>query len=417
MTVTTDVCVVGGGPGGRALALALVRLGRRVVLLEQRAAAARAFRGESLTPDGVRLLAGLGVLDRVRDRTHEVNRLEIADGGSRVLDVSFEIFPHAYRRPVELAQPTLLAALADAAAEYGGCTVLEPASAVGLLEEGGTVRGVRAKTPGGTAEIRAEVTVGADGRYSAVRRLSGLEHYARRTPLERDVVWMKLPFPDAWDRHAYRVRIDSGRHGLFLPSTDGTVRIGLNIPKGGLRELRASGLERLHARLRRLAPELAAGAFEGLRSWSDTALLDIFTTDVGRWSAPGLVLIGDAAHTLSPILGQGVNHALADAAALAPLLDRALAEPRSRRAAALDTATLAFQQARKDAVRRSRALQLRQERMFTLSARPAVALRRAVYRVVDSSPALQRRVLAPAYFPRGAVAATPDRPARTEPRR
>ncbi|WP_267242475.1 FAD-dependent oxidoreductase [Streptomyces sp. PR69] len=420
MTITADVCVVGGGPGGRALALALVRLGRRVVLLEQRAAAARAFRGESLTPDGVRLLAGLGVLDRVRDRAHEVHRLEIADGGARVLDVRFDIFPHAYRRPVELAQPALLAALADAAAEHGGCTVLEPASAVGLLEEGGAVRGVRAKTPGGTAEIRAELTVGADGRYSAVRRLSGLEHSARRTPLERDVVWMKLPFPDAWDRRAYRVRIDSGRHGLFLPSTDGTVRVGLNIPKGGLRELRAAGLELLHARLRQLAPELAAEAAEGLRSWSDTALLDIFTTDVGRWSAPGVVLIGDAAHTLSPILGQGVNHALADAAALAPLLDRALAEPRSRRAAALDAAALAFRRARVDAVRRSRALQLRQERMFTLAARPAVALRRAVYRAVNSSPALQRRVLAPAYFPRAAAAtAPPDRPARTrtEPRR
>ncbi|AVZ76374.1 oxidoreductase [Streptomyces lunaelactis] len=411
MTITTEVCVVGGGPGGRALALALVRLGRRVVLLEQRTGGARAFRGESVSPDGVRLLAGLGLLERVREHTHEVHRLEIADGGARVLDVRFETFPYAYRHPVELAQPVLLSALADAAEEGGGCTVLEPAAAVGLLRDGGSVRGVRAKTPDGVMEIRADVTVGADGRYSSVRRMSGLDHGAKRTPLQRDVVWMKLPFPAAWDRRAYRVRISSGRHGLFLPSTDGTLRVGLNIPKGGLRELRSGGLGRLHARLAELAPELEREAADGIRSWSDTTLLDIFTTDVRRWSAPGVVLIGDAAHTLSPILGQGVNHALADAVALAPLLARALDAPRGGRPAALAAAVNVFQRDRVGAVRRSRGLQLRQERMFSLSAPPAAALRRTVYRALNASPVLQRRVLAPAYFPglRPEPAAAPSR--------
>ncbi|MCX4820518.1 FAD-dependent monooxygenase [Streptomyces sp. NBC_01142] len=411
MTITTEVCVVGGGPGGRALALALVRLGRRVVLLEQRTGGARAFRGESVSPDGVRLLAGLDVLEQVREHTHEVHRLEIADGGARVLDVRFDTFPYTYRHPVELAQPVLLSALAEAAEKHGGCTVLEPATAVELLLDGGMVRGVRARTPDGPVGIRAEVTVGADGRYSSVRRLSGTGHGARRTPLERDVIWMRLPFPAAWDRRAYRVRISSGRHGLFLPSTDGTLRVGLNIPKGGLRELRSRGLGQLHARLAELAPELEKEAAEGIRSWSDTTLLDIFTTDVRRWSAPGVVLIGDAAHTLSPILGQGVNHALADAVALAPLLARALEAPRGGRPAALAAAVLAFQQSREGAVRRSRALQLRQERMFSLSAPPAAALRRTVYRALNASPALQRRVLAPAYFPgrRSEPAAGPGR--------
>lgn len=415
MTIRTEVCVVGGGPGGRALALALVRRGRQVVLLEQRAGAARAFRGESLSPDGVRLLAGLGVLDRVREHTHEVHRLEIADGGRHVLDVHFDAFPYAYRHPVELAQPVLLAALARAADEHGGCTVLEPASPTALLIERGAVRGVRARTPEGIVEIRADMTVGADGRYSSVRRLAGLGHGTVRTPLERDVIWLKLPFPAAWDRRAYRVRISAGRHGLFLPSTDGTLRVGLNIPKGALRELRSGGIGQLHARLAELAPELEREAAEGIRSWSDTHLLDIFTTEVRRWSAPGIVLIGDAAHTLSPILGQGVNHALADAVALAPLIACALEAPRSGRQPALGAAALAFQRDRESAVRRSRRLQLRQERMFTLSAPPATALRRTLYRALNTSPALQRRVFAPAYFP-GQRPEPADRPTRTEQR-
>lgn len=409
-TIETEVCVVGGGPGGRALALALVRSGRRVVLLEKRAAGAggeRAFRGESVSPDGVRLLDGLGVLDRVRDALHRVDRLEITDAGHRVLGVRFASFPYAYRHPVELAQPVLLSALAALTRERarlrGTCHVLEPASAVGLLPESGAVRGVRAETPDGPVEVRAALTVGADGRYSAVRKLAGLAEQARRTPLERDVVWLKLPFPAAWDRRTYRVRIREGRHGLFLPSTDGTVRVGLNIPKGGLRQLRAEGLAALHERLAELAPEARQEARDALRDWSDTALLDIFTTEVPRWHAPGVVLVGDAAHTLSPILGQGINHALADAVALAPLVVRALESAERRGQAArgreLAAALAEFQRRREGDVSRSRALQLRQERMFGLAAPAAALLRRGVYRAVNTSPALQRRVLAPAYFP------------------
>ncbi|MBO8198027.1 FAD-dependent monooxygenase [Streptomyces smyrnaeus] len=407
-----DVCVVGGGPGGRALALALTRLGCDVVLLEKRDPArggAPAFRGESVSPDGVRLLDGLGVWERLRKAAHRVDRLEIEDAGRRVLDVRFADFPYRYRHPVELAQPTLLAALAEPAGPLPGtCTVLEPATAVGLLVEGPAVTGVRASTPTGTVRVSAALTVGADGRYSAVRRLSGLAEHARQLPLERDVVWLKLPFPAEWDRRAYRVRIAGDSHGLFLPSTDGTVRVGLNIPKGGLRTLRAGGLGQLHARIGHLAPEAAEAARDGLRSWSETALLDIFTTELPRWSAPGVVLIGDAAHTLSPVLGQGVNHALADAVTLAPLVAEALDRDRRAHGRALLEALQHFQRRREPDVGRSRALQLRQERMFTLTAPAATALRRTVYRALDASPALRRRVLAPAYFPGQRPVAPPE---------
>ncbi|EPD95926.1 hypothetical protein HMPREF1486_01456 [Streptomyces sp. HPH0547] len=401
-TVEAEVCVVGGGPGGRALALALARLGRSVVLLERRdpgRGAGPVFRGESVSPDGVRLLDGLGAWEQVRGAAHRVDRLEIEDAGRRVLDVRFADFPYRYRHPVELPQPALLSALAELTARQPGpCTVLAPATAVALLGAGPAVTGVRAVTPHGTVRVRAALTVGADGRHSTVRRLSGLGERARRTPLERDVVWLKLPHPADWDRRAYRVRIAGGSHALFLPCADGRVRVGLNVPKGGLRQLRAQGLDALRRRLAALAPEVADAAREGLRGWSDTALLDIFTTEVPRWSAPGVVLLGDAAHTLSPVLGQGVNHALADAAELAPLLDRALAEGRGA-GRALGAACETYQRLREPAVARSRALQLRQERLFTLAGPGAAVLRRALYRTVGASPALRRRVLAPAYFP------------------
>jgi 2-polyprenyl-6-methoxyphenol hydroxylase-like FAD-dependent oxidoreductase len=395
--LTTDVCVVGGGPAGRALALALVREGCEVVLLEQHGAGRRAFRGESMAPDAVRLLDHLGVLERLRPEALRVDRLTVVDGGRPVLSVSFDDFRYPYRHPLEIPQPVLLAALARQTAEHGGCTVLDRSSAVELLWAGEAVAGVLAATPGGQVEVRARLTVGADGRFSRVRSLCGLSF--RQTPLERDVVWMKLPFPDdagAWDRRAYQVRIDGDRHGLFLPSADGLLRVGLNIPKGGFRELRARGLAALHGRLDELAPELAAGARRALTGWYDTALLDIFSVEVPRWHLPGLVLVGDAAHTLSPVLGQGVNHALGDAVALAPLAAAAL---RSGSPGDLPAALDAFQRGREGPVRRSRGLQLRQERVFTFASPLGVAVRRGAYRLMNAVPAVRRRVMEPVYFP------------------
>lgn len=397
--VGTEVCVVGGGPAGLALAVGLARRGVGVVVLEHGGSGVRPFRGESVSPDGVWLLDRLGVLDRVRDDAVEVRRMEIEDGGRRVLSVDFGAFPYPFRHPLEIPQPVLLSALADEAARRGDCTLLTRWSAIGLLWSdgpGSRVTGVRAMTPGGEREVRARLVVGADGRFSPVRRLAGLGH--RTVPLERDVVWLRLPFPAVWDRGTYRIRIRGDRNGMFLPSSGGEVRVGFNIPKGGVGRLRSAGIEALHERLDELAPELSDAARATVTGWRDTALLDIFSTRVPRWSRPGLVLIGDAAHTLSPVLGQGVNHALADAVALAPLVAGALRTSSAGRSA--DTTALElFQRRREGDVHRSRALQLRQERVFTFAGGPGTAVRRTVYRAMHASPALRRRVLEPAYFP------------------
>lgn len=396
--VETDVCVVGGGPAGLALALGLVRHGCRVVVLEHGGSGRRPFRGESVSPDGVWLLDRLGVLEHCRGQATEVRRLQVEDGGRTVLSVNFDDFPYAFRRPLEIPQPELLGALADAARAEpeGDFALLERWSAVALLHdhgEQGPVRGVRAMTPDGEREVRARLTVGADGRFSRIRELSGLPY--RKRPLERDVVWLQLPYPAQWDRATYRVRIRGDRNGLFLPSSQGRVRVGFNIPKGGLKRLRTEGIEALHARLDELAPELSGLVREEIGSWRDTALLDIFNVDVGQWHRPGLVLVGDAAHTLSPVLGQGINHALTDAVTLAPLVATAL---HTGGDLALYSALRLFQQRREPGVRRSRALQLRQERAFTFAAPPAVALRRGLYRVMDARPRLRGRMLEPAYF-------------------
>jgi len=394
--LSVQVCVVGGGPAGLTLGLELARLGVRVAVVEQSGHFNRSFRGESVSPDSVWLLDRLGILGRLRGTYHEMRRMEITDGGRVVMNADFDDFPYPYPYPVELPQPALLTALAEEASLHSGFTLLKRATAVDLLRDNaGDIAGVRVAGPEGQIDVRAALTVAADGRFSKVREMSGLQY--TKIPLDRDVVWLKLPFPAEWDDVTYRVRINGGNHGLFIPTHPDDVRVGFNIPKGGLKALRAEGIGALHRRLDDLAPELSAAVRAEIRSWSDTSMLDIFTTVVPHWSMPGLLLIGDAAHTLSPILGQGVNHAIIDAVTLAPMVAPVLDYPKTDKdelAAVLQR----FQQQREPSIARSRGLQLRQERMFALSKPLAVTGRRSLYWLVDRSPALKQRVLAGAYF-------------------
>ncbi|MEV0495146.1 FAD-dependent oxidoreductase [Streptomyces atratus] len=396
--LTAEVCVVGGGPAGLTLAVELARRSVSVVVLEQSGHFDRSFRGESVSPDSVWLLDKLGVLGRLDGACQQMHRMEIVDSGSTVLRADFRRFPYPHPYPVELPQPALLSALAGLGQEEHPehFTLVRRATATRLLRAGGDsgpVTGVAARTPEGELTVRAALTVAADGRFSKVREMSGLPY--TKLPLDRDVVWLKLPFPPEWDDRTYRIRIRGDQHGLFIPTHPDSVRVGFNIPKGGLKELRAQGLPALYERLDRLAPELAESVRGEIRSWSDTSMLDIFTTLVPRWSMPGLVLIGDAAHTLTPILGQGVNHAIIDAVTLAPLVRDALDAGGDEEA--LLRAGAEFQRAREGSVATSRGLQLRQERLFALHGAGGV-VRRSLYRVVDRSQKLKERVLGGAYF-------------------
>ncbi|MFI6317047.1 FAD-dependent monooxygenase [Nonomuraea sp. NPDC050556] len=321
--LSADVCVVGGGPAGLTLALLLVRSGARVVLLEKSPLHTREYWGEILQPGGLAILGRLGVLDAARERGgHELARFQFVDKGATMLDIDYRSLPRPYNYLLSMPQRHLLAALLDAAREHDRFTYRDGCRATELIQEDGRVRGVVGRGAGGTTVVRARYVVGADGRFSPIRRMAGIPS-GRRDVFDFDVLWVKLPAHERTLPYAQIFR-EGGTPLLAYPSWPGHLQLGWTVPHGGYARIVAEGLDRVKARLAEAAPPYASLIEATVTSTADLSLLDVFAARAPRWAAPGLVLTGDSAHTHSPIGAQGINLAIQDAAVLHPLLLEAL---------------------------------------------------------------------------------------------
>jgi 2-polyprenyl-6-methoxyphenol hydroxylase-like FAD-dependent oxidoreductase len=228
------------------------------------------------------------------------------------------------------------------------------------------------------------VVIGADGRFSKVRKASGLTADVR--PMARDFLSFKLPRPPEWGSEAQLV-VDGDRHLVVLPTFPDSLRIGHNLPKRGLGALRAAGFDAFRSSVASMSAQLAPLVQDHLRSWDDTGFLEIFTAELPEWSRDGLLLIGDASHTATPILGQGVNLGMQDAVTLAPVLARALDRTAGALPASQFAEFVAGRRAHKNSVTR---FQRMQERQLAAHTPRAVALRRQRFRLLNAFPGKYR---------------------------
>jgi 2-polyprenyl-6-methoxyphenol hydroxylase-like FAD-dependent oxidoreductase len=330
-TQTHDVVVVGGGPGGIVFSYLMARAGVNVLLLEAYRDFNRQFRGDTLNPLAMGLLNDMGMMDEILTLPHSKVDTVKAVGAQAIeaFNLTYSRMPSKFPYVMILAQPIFLNFMVAKASTYPNFRVQMQARVNDLIEENGKIRGVRYKTADGKIhEARAQLVIGADGRNSTVRELAGLEtRTITQTPAT--VIWFKLPL-EAGDPEEGLVAREEELTTLFMFRRPDEWQVSLTLKKGvDYKALKAQGIEALRARVAEMVPQFRARM--AMIDWKDTALLPVELKQAVKWYRDGLLVIGDAAHVMSPFGGIGINVAIRDAVIAAntlidPLLSRSVTE-------------------------------------------------------------------------------------------
>jgi 2-polyprenyl-6-methoxyphenol hydroxylase-like FAD-dependent oxidoreductase len=301
----------------------LARRGVPVTVLEKHRDFNRDFRGDTVHPSTLEVLHELGLLeDFLRIPHQQVVTVGGTYGDLPFRGADFRSVPARCKFVAFMPQWDFLQFLVDRAARFPGFDLRMGLEALGLLREGGRIAGVVARDPEGrTVEITAPLTIGCDGRHSAVCGAAGLEIIESGVPI--DVLWFRVRRePD--DPEQLLGIVNYGK-GLILINRGDYFQAGLIVRKGSFDEIRAQGMESFRHGVAQLAPYLE-GRLNELHEWDDVKPLTVQINRLRRWYCDGLLCIGDAAHAMSPAGGVGINLAIQDAVAAANFLTAPLLE-------------------------------------------------------------------------------------------
>jgi 2-polyprenyl-6-methoxyphenol hydroxylase-like FAD-dependent oxidoreductase len=312
----TQCCIAGGGPAGVVLGFLLARAGVETIVLEKHGDFLRDFRGDTIHPATLEIMYELGLLEDLLRRPHqEYPHVSAKFGDVAVKVADFAHLPTHCKFIALMPQWDFLNFVSEQGRRYPGFHLRMNSEVSELLEENGNVIGVKGKSSGGPFEVRARLTIGADGRHSVVREKAGLQINDLGAPI--DVLWMRL------SKQSSDTDLTLGyfRAGKVLVTINRGEywQCARVIPKGAFDQIRQRGLPAFRDEIVEIAPFFYDRVCE-LKDWEDIKLLSVAVDRLAQWSRPGLLCIGDSAHAMSPIGGVGINLAIQDAVAAANIL-------------------------------------------------------------------------------------------------
>jgi 2-polyprenyl-6-methoxyphenol hydroxylase-like FAD-dependent oxidoreductase len=295
----------------------LARAGVDVTVLEKHADFLRDFRGDTVHPSTLQIMHELGLLEDFLKLPHtriRTGNLQIGDAHFVIGD--FSRLPTLCKFIALMPQWDFLDFLAQQGRRLPNFHLLMQTEAKDLIMQGDQVCGVVAVGARGNIQIKAGLTIAADGRDSILRSKSSLEVINLGAPF--DVLWLQLPVQPG-DPADLIGKVRDGQLFVMIYRTD-YWQCAYLIPKGGFDTIKAGGLSQFRARLKQIAGFAAGRVDEAITDFDQIKLLTVTVDRLAQWARPGLLCIGDAAHAMSPIGGVGINLAVQDAVAAANIL-------------------------------------------------------------------------------------------------
>lgn len=307
----SQVIIIGAGPAGACLSLMLSQRDIPVTLIERRKNFNREFRGEILMPSGLEALSQLGIDKKLTQvSSYSPRHIQFFLNKKQILEISLKD-AFGEKSPKAISQVDLLETLVGECQQYPCFKFYRGASVKSLIKKDSRFIGAHVLLDGGEKkEIYADLVIGADGRNSIVRKYCALNAYEYNTPM--DIVWCKLPKPEDW--HGSSFYAGQGNLLVAYQTWDDQLQMGWVVLKNQFKDFRDQGIDAwVELMADHVDPVFGQHLRQNKSSISNQFFLNSVSDCVKKWSVPGAMVIGDAAHTMSPVGGQGLNIAMRDA--------------------------------------------------------------------------------------------------------